>query len=122
MSIEVHQVPEVGGGTTWVAWQGDICCSGETQEQAVANLKELLQPINAVEVKQGTPVTVTSIKQRRELIRQAVWDHDDEEVAMSEEHQLWRDVLRFIASGQCDNPQEYAHQAVKTANWSFRRG
>lgn len=110
------------GKTIYVAKYGHYSACGMSKKMAVSNLKELLEPVNAVPIKVGTPVTVHSIKQRRILIRHAVWDEDDPEVGASEEYRLWRDVLRLIASGDCENPQEYARQAVKTANWPFRRG
>jgi hypothetical protein len=66
-------------------------------------------------------MTLQECINRKRAIHTAVYTDDDPEQGTSLERKLWRDLLRSIADGTCQNPQEVATAAVVTAEWSFRR-
>ena len=46
---------------------------------------------------------------------------DDDESAHGDEDRLWCDVLKYIATGNCPDPQAYAIVALQTTKIDFHR-
>jgi hypothetical protein len=66
-------------------------------------------------------MTVEEIRARVEKVRALALDERDNEDAHGEEDDLYRDVLRAIAAGQCEDPAACAAEAVKTAEFDYDR-
>lgn len=66
----------------------------------------------------ATPITPETVRQTVERIREAA---GDDEAAHGMEDELHFDVLKAIAEGTCENPQECARLAIQTAEIGFAR-
>ncbi len=61
---------------------------------------------------------IETVARRVGQIRQIV---DDDEAAHFDEDRLWRNVLEFIATGECPDPTAFAICAIQTRSIEFAR-
>lgn len=61
------------------------------------------------------------INLRIEKIKRVLHERSDNERAHLYEDQLYVDVLGAIADGECENPAEYAREALKADDINFAR-